>query len=404
MNDISTVGKKCFGCTACKAVCPKSAIKMQENDEGFLFPFINESICVHCGKCGKVCPALNRWKCDEQDEHINIFAYKNENVEILKKSTSGGFFSKIIEEKRPEWICGCIQNENLKIEHILTNNILEIEKMNGSKYVQSNLNNTFEGIKEKLISGDKVVFSGTSCQVHGLLNYLNIMKAPVENLTTIDLVCHGVPSPKIYFDYLQFYEKTKNVKVKKHRSRSKKYGWGVGIGTLNYIQSVFFKQNVDESSLEANLWQNVFFSDFCIRESCYSCPYTSVIKPAEFTMGDFWGVEDIFNGIDFKDGCSLVIAKSENAKKLLNKITRLRVERKDIKRVVGKQARLRNPVRCPKNREQFWRDYHNNDFKYVAKKYFNYTSKSKINMKIYNILLLFKFYKLANKISRLIFY
>ena len=128
MNNISTIGKKCFGCSACKAVCPKTAIKMQENEEGFLVPVIDENKCVYCGKCGNVCPELNRWKNDENNKNMHIYAYKNEDVEVLNNSTSGGFFSKIIKEKKPEWICGCIKNSNLKVEHLLTKNILNAKK------------------------------------------------------------------------------------------------------------------------------------------------------------------------------------------------------------------------------------------------------------------------------------
>ena len=404
MNNISTIGKKCFGCSACKAVCPKTAIKMQENEEGFLVPVIDENKCVYCGKCGNVCPALNRWKNDENNKNMHIYAYKNEDVEVLNNSTSGGFFSKIIKEKKPEWICGCIQNSNLKVEHLLTNNILNAKKMCGSKYVQSDLNDVFQKIKEKLCVKESVLFSGTSCQVHGLLNYLDIMKVPTENLTTVDLICHGVPSPKIYFDFLHFYEKAKNVEIQKHKSRSKKYGWGIDLGTLNYAQTIFTKHKVDDSSLEANLWQNAFFSDFCIRESCYSCPYTTIKKPAEYTIGDFWGVEKIFPNQNFSEGCSLVIVKSANAQKLLDGITDLEVNKEDIQCVVSKQARLTQPIKCPENREQFWQDYHKNGFEYIAEKYFNYTAKSKKYIKIYNILLSFKFYKLADKISKSIFY
>lgn len=404
MSDIGIVGKNCFGCTACKAVCPQNAIKMEENKEGFLVPVIKKDICVHCEICSKVCPALNKWNCNENNEHINVFAYKNDNLELLKESTSGGFFSKIVQEIDPEWVCGCVQDKSLEIEHILSNDLQDIKRMRGSKYVQSNLKNVFNEIKDELVKGNRIVFSGTSCQVHGLLNYLKIANVSTENLVTIDLVCHGVPSPKIYSDFLNFYAKTKKDVVIAHKSRSKKYGWGGKLGTLNYVQTIFLRNHLDDKSLEANLWQNIFFSDFGIRESCYLCPYTSVNKPADITIGDFWGVEDFFPEHNFSNGCSLVITKTDDYKKFMRKITNLQVDREDIKHVVEKQGRLRNPVKRPQNREKFWTDYSNNNFEYIAKKYFNYKCKSKIFIKIYNILLFMKMYKWANKISKLIFY
>lgn len=227
---IKTDSQKCCGCTACMAVCPLHAIQMNNDSEGFLCPQVDTKICVECGACIKVCPAEKIEKSTVKvSDNMQTYAAKWEN-NVRSKSASGAFFpanAKYVLEEKKGYVCGCVLNrQTLMPEHIVTNNWPDIQRMQDSKYVQSNMKNCYCEIGELLNKGQIVLFTGTSCQVSGLYSFLEAKHISSENLLTIDFFCHGVPSPKIWKDYLRFYEEKRKRTPIGYRFRSKQYGWG----------------------------------------------------------------------------------------------------------------------------------------------------------------------------------
>lgn len=398
-SNISDVKDGCYGCTACVAICPKKAIKMTESDEGFLYPQVNKELCIDCGICNLVCPCKTGWDKTVEFKY-RVYAFENDNLSVLKKSTSGGFFSYIANYSNIKYICACAQTENLEVKHLVKCFPCDLNIFRGSKYVQSDLGDCYNKIAIILKNNSPILFVGTSCQVHGLKNFLRAKNVSQDNLITVDLVCHGVPSPKLYKEYLSFYEKNNDVKVKRHLFRSKKYGWGSIKGVQNYLQTLI-SFNEDYKSLDSNLWLNVFFSDFAIRECCYSCPYTSVNKPSDVTIGDFWGVENVIKNKLYPMGCSLVIIRNDKLYKIAQ--SRMFREVNTVEKNKYQQPRLNTPIKRPINRDSFWHDYRINGFKYIAKKYFGYNLKNRFFLKLYFLLINIGLVKIANKFARIIF-
>ena len=404
MKNVGFVENDCFGCSACKCICPVGAINFIESNEKFLVPAINKAKCLECGLCTEVCPAVHKWCADSTSNEAQIYAFSNQDNAILTESTSGGFFSEAITKYSADYVCGCIQDDNFLIKHVVSNSDKTISMMRGSKYVQSNMENCFNEIKDNLKQGKKVLFSGTSCQVDGLNRFLKRSRIDSSNLLTIDLVCHGVPSPGIYRDFIKFYEKEKK-KPKRHWHRSKYYGWGVELGIANYIQTISTETRKDYTSLAANIWINAFFSDYCIRECCYNCPYTSINKPADLTMGDFWGVNDFLQDKKYLGkGYSLVISRTPKSDKLVKKIDAYHIKKNATSMVISKQSRLQKPINMPDNRAMFWEEYIEKGFEHIVKKYYRYTTVNKLILSMYFISLRLGFRKLATKLARQIFY
>lgn len=209
--------KECTGCSACLNSCVKKAISFEPDCEGFLYPNVDNNLCVECGMCNKVCQAIEKINFQSP---IECYAAQNQNHEDLLKSSSGGMFLVFAKEilNNGGYVSGCILTENFVAKHIVTNDLDEVYKMCGSKYVQSDLNNCFSQIKQLLTENKIVLFVGTPCQVSGLKLFL---KKEYENLITLDFVCHGVPSPLLLKKYITEFEK-KGVKIIDFKFRDKK--------------------------------------------------------------------------------------------------------------------------------------------------------------------------------------
>ena len=195
---------KCCGCSGCMNICPKNAIIMKEDKNGFKYPIVDKEKCINCGLCEKVCPILNNKK--EQQKEIKAYACYNKNIEERLKSSSGGIFILLAKEilKRNGIVFGAAFDENFNVKHISIDNEKDIEKLMGSKYVQSNMGKVYKEVKEFLENGKYILFSGTPCQIEGLKKFL---KKDYDKLYTQDIICHGVPSPKIWQMYLEYQKK-----------------------------------------------------------------------------------------------------------------------------------------------------------------------------------------------------
>lgn len=395
----------CFGCTACMANCPVSAIEMVSDDEGFSVPKVDEKKCISCGKCIKVCPAIYRWEKEKED--IKVFAVKNKDYEILKNSTSGGMFRAIADKvlMMNGYVCGCIIDDDMKIKHVVTNDLSVVERMMGSKYVQSDMGECLQTIRKYLLYEKNVLFAGTSCQVHGLLKYLDNSSVSTDKLICLDLICHGVPSPTLFSEYVKFYEKEMQVQIENYLFRSKKYGWGVNLEDKNYISTVWGSDNYkDDTSYCGQLWKNVFFSDWGIRNCCYECPYTCVMKPADISIGDFWGIEKHSKTTDWSSGCSLVIPQTIIGKQFLKSLDIYMEELENVEEVLSIQRRLFKPINKPKDRDAFWKEYRETGFEGVAKKFLRYNKKYKFMYRLKTFMIRHNMERIANRLIGNIFY
>lgn len=340
--------KDCCACGACFNVCSKNAIDIVEDEYGFTFPRINENLCVKCGACKKVCAFQN---IEEQNEPIVTYVAVSHNTDI-KKSASGGIFASfgksIIENGGVVYGVSleCI-DEMMTPIHIGIDNLDELVKLQGSKYVQSFIGCTYSEIKNQLNTGRLVLFSGTPCQVGGLKGYLG--NKCYENLLLIDIICHGVPSSNLFQSYINTLEKKIKGKIADFIFRDKTNGWGLN-GKFTYI-----KRNKKYSkilpSVESSYYQ-AFLKSQIYRESCYSCKYACKNRPGDITIGDFWGVQKehsellITNGgaINEVNGVSCVIINTENGKKYFDKFKKgLCYFQSDFEKVARGNAQLNHP-------------------------------------------------------------
>ncbi|MGU9047062.1 Coenzyme F420 hydrogenase/dehydrogenase, beta subunit C-terminal domain [Clostridium perfringens] len=301
--------KDCNGCGVCSLKCPKNAIKMIEDYEGFLYPKIDSYKCVECGLCIKVCPNKEENKIYDQKTYV---AYcKNE--EDKRRSASGGMFYQISKYilDRNGIVFGVTYNKNFSVIHDFAENLNEIKKFQGSKYVKSDLNNSFQKVEKFLKQEKYVLFSGTPCQCQGLRRYLN---KDYEKLITCEIICHANPSPKVFKYYLQNLESLHRKKVYKIEFRSKKNGW------KNQTPIIEFE---DHTTIQEKSFRNAFASELINRPSCNNCKFSNIIRHSDFTIGDFWGNEIVCPEINDDDtGLSLLNVNTPKAKEVFNEIQR----------------------------------------------------------------------------------
>lgn len=295
---------QCCGCTACFHACPVHCITMEPDNEGFRYPVIDMNRCIDCGKCERVCPIINR---NNQSKPETCLAAKNPDNKIRLESSSGGVFTAMALRSINNGgiVVGARFGQNHDVEHYFAETPQELSPMRGSKYVQSRLGDTFPRIKKLLGENREVLFSGTPCQVSGLLRYLGKNHT---GLTTIDTVCHGVPSPEAWRSYLSEITATPDIE---HISfRSKISGWKhysiiIGDHTTAYTDDPYMQS---------------FLSNINLRPSCYGCPAKCGRSGADITLGDFWGIDRVAPEFDDDRGVNLIIPHTEKGRHLIGDI------------------------------------------------------------------------------------
>lgn len=309
MNNIKLVDKKiCTGCGACYNICPKKAITMKPNEEGFLYPIIDETKCIDCGLCLKSCAAHNpQYENTKTPDCYAVWA----NDEIRMKSSSGGVFTLLANYvlDKGGYVCGAAWDKDFNVEHIIIDNKEDLDKLRYSKYVQSNTKQTFIKLKEYLDSGKYVLFTGTPCQVAGFNRFLN---KKYDKLLTADIVCHGVPSQKIWQDFLN--ELPYKNKIKAVNFRPKEDGWGI-------FKLTFYLNDGTIEKLERN---NSYFSGFekalFYRKSCGSCPFNHIPRQGDITLADFWGIEFYDKPLRHPKGTSCIMINSQKGEVIFKEI------------------------------------------------------------------------------------
>jgi coenzyme F420-reducing hydrogenase beta subunit len=334
--------KNCTGCRACEQKCGKKAISMQYDSEGFLYPRIDNSLCNDCGLCEKICPILRD---DLQNSVLETFAAKNLNKKQMLKSSSGGIFPILAESilEQNGVVFGCAYNENLVAKHIVIENSSELCKLQNSKYVQSDTLNTFAQVKDFLEQNRKVLYSGTPCQIAGLKAFC---AKDYENLITIDLICYGVPSPKLFAKYIEWLTRQLGEEILEYNFRSKdRKGWGYEIKVKTKSKNKYFNASCDPYNFSFSKGEN-------FRESCYSCRYTSKKRTSDLTLGDYWGIDEVHPDFFSKDGISVVLINSQKGKKLWENVqSKVESIQSSFEKCSEFQAMLKKPAKRPIKRD-----------------------------------------------------
>lgn len=361
MIDI-TNKEECCGCSACFNACPAKAIEMIEDEFGFKYPKVNKEKCTNCGLCDKVCPIKEN---TENKNAINAYAVINKNDDVRMNSSSGGIFSLLAEEILNDngVVFGVQFDEKFKVIHSYIDEVNDISKFRGSKYVQSEIGNSYCKVKDFLISGRKVLFTGTPCQVEGLKSYLG---KEYDNLYTQDIICHGVPSPKVWEKYKEYRKKQDKEEPNKINFRDKIDGWKLFNITFKYEKFLYNK------NLREDLYLKAFLKDICLRDSCYACKFKKHNRISDITLADFWGIENIKPHLDDDKGTSLVITNSNKGRELFEKIAnKVRFEEVNLDEAIKYNLAMIKSVSKHKNREKFFKDIDKMEFDKLMKKYIN---------------------------------
>lgn len=375
-NTIESLSKeKCCGCSACEAVCPKKAIIMSSDEQGFLYPTVDHEECVSCGLCLKVCTA----KSVVNAGVVASYAAINRNDDVLKESSSGGVSNAIARYvvANSGVVYGVVYDSEFKVVTQRLDTVESLNRLYGSKYVQTNPKDSFRNVYKDLLGGHLVVYFGTSCHVAGLLAYLREKKVDQSKLITVDLICHGVPSPKLFGDYIAWLNRSGRLVKFDFRTKSKPWGYGSkNYGCRITYRSILGRRHVKKvDTLKARVFLNLFFSNTCLRPYCYDCPYAAVEKPADITIADFWGCKEEEPDAFTEKGVSAVLAHTEKGKKLIETLPDLEWKETTIDKIAKKQAMTKASTPKSTSYDRFWSDYYANGFKYIASKYGKYNAK-----------------------------
>ena len=361
---------QCTGCAACFNVCRHDAIRMVADEEGFLRPNINADACVDCGLCVKTCPANT--KTSRHEAPLLVYSGWSKNEDIRLSSASGGAFAEIASYFITEMhgaVFGVAMSDKLEACHVAITDTADLKRLQGSKYIQSKMGETYRQAEYYLRDGRKVLFSGTPCQIAGLKNYL---RKEYDNLFAVDLICHGVPSKRIFDDYIRYLEKKLQHKVYDVKFRCKKSSWiFYNMAVNSPVEKGSRRESYEyEGAYYSDPFIRAFLRDNALRPSCYQCPYTSTSRVADFTLADWWGYEaEDKSDKDFeKKGVSLIFANSEKAKGMMPHLN-LQLKSRTIEEAKRTNISLSQPFGMPKTRNEFWQDYSNYGFEYLIEKW-----------------------------------
>lgn len=353
--------RKCCGCTACASVCSHHCISMVEDAEGFKYPQVDAEKCVNCGLCEKVCPMLH----PESDNEVrNVIGAKHKDAVVRKDSSSGGAFSLLAEEfiSNGGVVVGCAMDENLQAKHIICTNKKDIVRLRSSKYVQSNMDGVYPQVRKMLREGRKVLFSGTPCQVAGLRRFLI---KPFDNLYCIDILCHGVPSPKLFREYKEMMEAKYKAKANFVSYRCKKKEW-----KRLYIDLKFDNDKEYFKSATFDPYMQLFLGNMSQRSSCFHCPFTTTNRQGDISLGDFWGIGRDHPELDDDKGISMILLNTAKGEELFSGIKHdiVSFESNINQAIAGNKVLIEN-ITGEEKRNHFYADYVSEGLYGAFKKY-----------------------------------
>lgn len=389
--------EECYGCSACYNICPKKAIIMKEDSEGFKYPVIDDNKCIKCNMCKKTCPYGKDIVSNERKKYYEFdqlyYAVKNKDRDIVVESSSGGIFTalaKYILTLKGN-VYGVSFDSGFKVLHKKGVDENDLKSFRGSKYVQSDMNEIIKEIEIDILEDKHVLFSGTPCQVAGLLNYFRVKKIPSSKLITCDFVCHGVSSPLVWKDYISYIEKKYNSKLIEFSFRNKTDGWANNCSSAKFDRDLLIKFNNKSSYM--NLYKNLFIT----RPSCFQCQFTSYNRLSDITIADFWNIDKYI--IDFNDdkGVSLCMINTNKGLEVFDNIKENLIFRETCKEAAW-QPHLEYPVAKQKKRFKFWAEYKNNNFAFIIKKYGSGTLQTRLIKQLTPIIKKMGLYIIAGKL------
>lgn len=383
--------ENCCGCGACSSICPVNCITLIKDHKGFDYPQIDEKICIECGACIRVCPFINQY--NEEFGPIECFAAINDNEEERLLSSSGGIFillaRKIIATGGV--VFGAVFTEEMTVSHVCTDTCEGLIPMMGSKYVQSHTGEIFKNVKDALKEGKKVLFTGTQCQIAGLNHYIGNND---DNLITVELICHGAPSPEVWKEYLknitahyQQEHKTEGMEKIQHEDdlcktipyksfcsfRDKSNGWKkYGMKITCAEQTPLSSSDLSETNRtngknspniilqqyhRDNPFMKAFLQNYILRPSCYACKAKSGLSHADITLGDFWGIKEFLGNKEDDKGISALIIRTEKGRKLIFALTGIELEKTTYQEILNGNPSLEKSVLYPQKYKEFWKVY-----------------------------------------------
>lgn len=352
---------KCSGCHACYNICPKNAISMVEDEAGFKYPVIDQKKCIDCGMCKKACPSTNKSK--EIKKDIKAYAAYNKNYDERINSSSGGMFILLAKEiiKRNGVVFGASFDKNFDVIHTYAETEEELKQFMGSKYTQSTIGSAYKKVKGFLDKDRYVLFSGTPCQIEGLKSFL---KKDYDKLYTQDIICHGVPSSKVWRKYLKYQEDKSKEKIKNISFRNKDHGWSM------FGMKILFDKNSYYKNLQDDIYLRTFLKNICLRESCYNCDFKKKYRISDITLADYWGIDHVHKDMNDNKGTSLIIVNSKKGKELFELIKEniIYIET-DIDIALKYNIAMTKSAIKVNNREDYINDIDNMSIEEITKKY-----------------------------------
>lgn len=346
----------CCGCGACVQKCPTKCITMQMDNEGFYYPKVDTNLCINCNSCNKVCPYIKKTSINEPNY---AYAAKNTNENRRLKSSSGGIFTALAETilEKGGVVFGATFTDDLEVKHIYIEKADELDRLMGSKYVQSDINSTFITCESFLKANRDVLFTGTSCQIMALKYFL---KKDYDKLFTIDIICHGVPSPGIWKEYItneikKLQINNKNITI---RFRDKITGW------KDYSFSIYKKLTaappLKTEIYNKNIFMKGFLSNIILRPSCFNCPAKHGKCKSDLTIGDFWGINQILPKFNDNMGVSIILVNTNQGKSILNETSNLELIKIKFEDSIFNNPYYKHAVVEPPIRKIFFKRYNQN--------------------------------------------
>ena len=364
--------KECVGCHACFNACPTGAISMDSDEKGFKTYSIDKDKCIKCGKCKRVCPVLNN---KEITNEIKAYACINNNEDERIKSSSGGVFSLLAKNilNKEGVVFGAQYDNEWNVIHNYIENYGDIDKLRGSKYVQSTIGSSYKKAREFLEEGRFVLFTGTPCQIEGLKGYL---EKDYDNLITQDVICHGVPSPKVWKKYREYRRKKDREEPQNILFRNKDNGWNTFNVKFDYGKNSYKKNQQND------LFMQSFLRNTILRDSCYKCHFKKKNRLSDITLADFWGINRILPDFNDNKGTSLVIVNSKKGEKIFKEIeSDMMYKEVDLLQAIKYNLAMIESAKMDPKRNEFFENIENYDFDKLVKKY---TSRPKLYIRMIN--------------------
>lgn len=352
--------EKCSGCMACINACPKNAMTVVENENGFILPYIDDDKCIDCGICYSVCDFIKDKKEDSTIKEAYSLVIKDKQV--LYNSTSGGAFTAIsdIVLKHGGIVVGAVMEDDFTVKHMVAETTDGRDQMRGSKYVQSDIGFLFRKIKEYIKINRYVMFVGTPCQCAGLISYLGKYR---DKVLIVDFICHGVPNNALFKEHIKYMEEYSGRKIKDYSFRGKKYGW-----TAAAVQYLTLNDKKEIAPMKNQAYLSFFTRNLSLRDSCFNCKYRSYHRYSDITIADFWSIDKFTQKKDDK-GVSFVLINTNRGKEIVEETKQTsKLKEYPVKDIL---FRVNTTSNIPNTTEGFWDIYHKMGYSALVEKYYS---------------------------------